>query len=149
MCLRTNNAVSTLSMKNTKRFISDLAYRKWKILYIAQRSNCILLNHTDNEFHFKVVGLKSTSDGEAEIKVDFINRNVTSILHHPVHGKRELLRKNCSPTLIEKIFKYPRVHTEKLPNGVLAASGKQIVRVQSIFSEKNLTPRIPINDILK
>lgn len=110
-------------MKNMKRFNEDLEYRKWKIHYVARKERWVLEGEAENEIHFKRYGLRTTVDGKAEIKINPVTMDVKVILHHPLAGMNESVKKNCSGRLIQRLLIYPRTHTRVL-NGVRVAANE-------------------------
>lgn len=50
---------------------------------------------------------------DVQINVYYTTLSVVTILKHPIKGKTQLTRRSVSFTLLEDIFKNPRVHTGK------------------------------------
>jgi len=68
----------------------------------------------DNQQNIGMCSYSKEYNGEAaRVNVYRSKMTVTTALKHPKRGKNQLHRKNVSSELLEKIFKNPRIHTEK------------------------------------
>ncbi len=60
-------------------------------------------------------GICMVSFARAGVRVNvyYSRMTVATCLNHPVQGKTQLFRKHVNMHLMEQIFEYPRVHTDK------------------------------------
>lgn len=57
--------------------------------------------------------VKEYNGSQARINIYRTTMTVTTQINHPKRGKNQLHRKKVSKGLLEKIFKNPRIHTDK------------------------------------
>ena len=58
----------------------------------------------------QMISFKKCKD---RINIYYTTRTVATIVDHPVQGRNQMFRKNVSYAELEKIFLYPREHTNK------------------------------------
>ncbi len=71
-------------------------------------------NLIDNQQSIGMCSYSKTICGaKARINIYRSKMTVTTYIHHHKTGKNQLFRKKVSPELLDKIFKNPRIHTDK------------------------------------
>lgn len=106
----------------------------------------VLLDVPKGDPHGSEESIRAQRGEGARINVWYTTGTVGTYLEHPKAGKSQLFRRNVNLSLLEKIFKYPRVHTRRgyklarnRPDGHLTNDDASICAVSSESAESSST----------
>lgn len=85
----------------------DLSHIKKECDRIAGLNKYIQIDYQENQ------GMVSYTSGICRINIYLSKMTVATCLDHPKQGKTQMFRRNVTFAELDKIFKNPRVHTNK------------------------------------
>ena len=100
-----------MKCKHIKGMKQSYDERMQQIVDIAEKHTWWVLDYQEN------LGMisfsKATKDGICRLNIYITKMTVGTSLDHPQKGKTQLFRRSVDKTLLTRIFKDPRVHTNR------------------------------------
>lgn len=96
--------------KTMKTKLKNSNLRK-KVEHLAYENGWIFICYQDDK---DMISFRNLINGDsARINIYLTKMTVSTSLTHPRQGKTQLYRRNVDMTLLSRIFKNPRIHTDR------------------------------------